>query len=281
MKSLALVAALGLSSVVALPGLAREECGTCTVGAEAKLVWSSFVTAEGLAAVIAEPGVLVVDVRSADEYAAGHIPGAINLPGKQWRTGKAKPGHGDSQYLFRDAEGELDVARYERLLSTAGISNDHRVVIYGNHAGKGDGSIPVLILDVLGHKQVSFLNGVGLTEWQAAGFDVATEPTVLPTSTFVAAAAEPEAIWNLDDVQAHIGDDAVVFVDTRSAAEFNGDAAQLTKRGNLRGGRIPGAVLLDYADQLDSDKRVIDAAAIKAQFEERGITPDKTVVLYC
>ncbi len=28
----------------------------------------------------------VVDVRAAEDYAEGHIPGAINLPKDQWRT---------------------------------------------------------------------------------------------------------------------------------------------------------------------------------------------------
>jgi rhodanese-related sulfurtransferase len=31
-------------------------------------------------------GVNVVDVRAADDYAPGHIPGAINLPTDKWQT---------------------------------------------------------------------------------------------------------------------------------------------------------------------------------------------------
>ncbi|MEM8875125.1 MAG: rhodanese-like domain-containing protein [Planctomycetota bacterium] len=279
MKNLALAAVLAFSPVLAVPALAGG-CDASPVASEDH-GWKSFVTAHDVAGLIALDGVVFVDVRSADEYAAGHIPGAINLPGKEWRTAKAKPGAGDSQYLFRDADGEVDVARYEQLLSAAGIANDHTVVVYGNHAGKGDGSIPAMILDILGHEDVVFFNGVGLDEWRSAGYVVETEPTVLPTSTFVATRAEPDAIWNLDDVQAHLGDDAVVFVDTRSKAEFNGDAAQLTKRGNLRGGRIPGAVLLDYAEHLDKAKRVLDAEILRQQFADRGVTADKTIVLYC
>jgi phage shock protein E len=38
------------------------------------LGWDSF------AAAAAEPGVLILDARSADAYAAGHIEGAVNLP---------------------------------------------------------------------------------------------------------------------------------------------------------------------------------------------------------
>ncbi|TYB61466.1 metalloregulator ArsR/SmtB family transcription factor [Nonomuraea sp. PA05] len=38
------------------------------------------VTAEELAARLEDPGTVVVDVRSAADYAAGHVPGAISVP---------------------------------------------------------------------------------------------------------------------------------------------------------------------------------------------------------
>jgi rhodanese-related sulfurtransferase/DNA-binding transcriptional ArsR family regulator len=38
------------------------------------------VTAEELSARLAEPGTVVVDVRSAADYAAGHVPGAVSVP---------------------------------------------------------------------------------------------------------------------------------------------------------------------------------------------------------
>ncbi|GAA1686281.1 metalloregulator ArsR/SmtB family transcription factor [Fodinicola feengrottensis] len=43
------------------------------------------VTAEELQRQLDNPAVLVVDVRSAAEYAAGHLPGAISVPGRQLR----------------------------------------------------------------------------------------------------------------------------------------------------------------------------------------------------
>lgn len=38
------------------------------------------VSAQELAAMLGSESALVVDVREADEFAAGHIPGAINMP---------------------------------------------------------------------------------------------------------------------------------------------------------------------------------------------------------
>ena len=38
------------------------------------------VTAQELAAMLQSGGAVVIDVREADEFAAGHIPGAISMP---------------------------------------------------------------------------------------------------------------------------------------------------------------------------------------------------------
>ncbi len=38
------------------------------------------VSADELAARLEDPGTVVIDVRSADEYAAGHVPGAVSVP---------------------------------------------------------------------------------------------------------------------------------------------------------------------------------------------------------
>jgi thiosulfate/3-mercaptopyruvate sulfurtransferase len=238
--------------------------------------WQSFLTPAQVKARLGEPNTLVIDVRSAEEYAKGHIPGAINLPGKLWRTAEAKPGQGDSQYIFRDAAGQPDIARYEKLLSDAGLTRDHAVIIYGNHAGKADGSVPAMILSWLGQKHVAFLDGVGLSEWHKAGYETTTEPRQLPAAQYTAA-AQPNFVWNLPDVLANLSKPEVVFYDTRAPKEFTGEDL----KGNKHGGHIPGAVLCNYEDFLDKDKRTLSRDQVAAKLQERGITPDKTVVLYC
>ena len=225
---------------------------------------------------MANDDLVLIDARSRDEYLKGHLPGAINLPPDMWRTPSAEPGEGDSQDLFRDEEGNLDVARYEGMLGDHGIARDTPVVVYGNHAGKADGSVPAMILDMLGHEHVAFLDGVGVTQWQAAGYDLTTD---LPLRRKMTYEAEPreQVLWNLDDVRQHLGKDDVVMYDTRSQDEYDGKEV----RDNARGGRIPGAVLYDYADLLDDDKTAVSPDAARAELERRGMTPDRTLVLYC
>jgi thiosulfate/3-mercaptopyruvate sulfurtransferase len=238
--------------------------------------WQSFLTPAQVKARLADANAIVIDVRSADEYAKGHIPGAISLPGKLWRTPEAKPGHGDSQYIFRKPDGSPDIARYEALLGDAGLTRDREVIIYGNHAGKADGSVPAMILSWLGQKDVRFLDGVGLSEWHKAGYETSTEPRQLPAARY-AAAPRDGFVWNLHDVLANLTNPRVVFYDTRAPREFTGEEL----KSNKRGGHIPGAVLCNYEEFLDKDKKTISRDQVARKLAERGITPDKTVVLYC
>ena len=258
-----------LLAMLALPGLAV---------AAAPERWESFWTAEELKAHAGDADLVIVDVRSEKEYAEGHIPGAINLPGKKFRTPSSKGPEGkSSQDIYLTPEGKPDVEKYEALLSAAGIRNDHMVVVYGSHAGKADGSVPAAILQWLGHEEVAFLNGVGVERWKAAGGELTTEPRTLPASEYEASPAGDQ-VWDLEQVLAHLGDADVVFFDTRSPAEFSGE----DKRDNRRGGRIPGAVLLNYEDMMTDDtKEVIAPAELQAKLDEAGIAKDKTVVLYC
>ncbi len=226
-------------------------------------------------------GLVVIDARSGNDYATAHLPGAINLPPESLRTPSVAPGQGYSQYLFRvndDYEnGPLDAERYAQVFSQAGLDADDTVVVYGSHAGKADGTVPLMILDMLGHRgSLHFLDGQGLDRWTDAGFDTTAEPTQLSTTVYEATPRDG-AVWNLPDVLNHLDDENVVFYDTRSLPEFTGE----NKRKNTRGGHIPGAVRIDYAELMDKDHRTQSADRIVELHLDHGITPDKTVVLYC
>lgn len=237
--------------------------------------WSTLITPQSLHEKLRHKDLLIIDARSPAEYTAGHIPGAINLPGADWRTPAAAPGQ-VGQKIFRQADGSLDVKRYEEFLSKAGVKPEHEIVVYGNHAGKADGSIPAAILLKLGHQKVSFLDGIGLDEWKAAGYPVSTEAATLPASKYVAH-ADASKLWSAEDVIKNIENPDVVIIDSRTPAEFAGEDL----RGNKRGGHIPGAILLNAEEFLDSKThKTIDLEAAKKRIEAE-IPKDKTVVIYC
>lgn len=248
--------------------------------AEAAPQWKIFVTPQQVQEWAAKDSKLViVDARSPEEYAAEHVPGAINAPGALWRTPPTKnPGkEGIGQYIFRDGQHRPDVGRYEALLSGFGLDRDQRIVVYGNHAGRADGSVPVSILFWLGQEKAHFLDGIGLNEWKAAGFPTTKEPKTLPKSDFK---ASPQAghLWSIDDVLKHIDDKEVVFFDSRSPAEYAGKDL----RGVTRGGHIPGAKLLNYEDLLDpKTKKILAPEEVAKKISASGVDKGKTVVIYC
>lgn len=245
--------------------------------AAAEAQWQTLITPQLLQKKIGSPSVLIIDVRSKEEYLSGHIPGAINLPASKWRTAKVAPGAGDSQYIFRKANGKPDVNRYEKFLGAAGLVFEHDLVVYGNHAGKKDGSLPALILYWLGHRKITFLDGIGLTEWENAGFPVSREARRLSPAKYRAKPIEG-FVWRLDDVLANLKNEQVVFYDTRSRGEFLGKDL----RKNKRGGHIPGALLIDYADFINKEtKKVIPKAEVEALLAKSGVSREKKIVLYC
>ena len=67
-----------------------------------------------------------------------------------------------------------------------------------------------------------------------------------------------------------------MIVDTRSEAENN---ATLVR--SARGGHIPGAVHLEWKNNLNADGTFKSADELAAQYKERGVTPDQEVIPYC
>ena len=243
--------------------------------------WKTFISAVQLKEELNDPHLLILDARSPQDYAVEHLPGAINLPGQLWRTAPTKTPskEGIGSRVFRTPEGKPDVSRYETLLGQAGITREQKVVVYGGHAGKADGTVPVAILQWLGQPGVRFLDGVGLQEWKALGLATTAELRVLPPTVYRAAPDEKH-YWNLDQVLAHQADKDVVFLDSRSSSEFEGKDL----RGNKRGGHLAGAVLLNYEDLLDPvTHKVLPPDQVEARLKALNLPRDteKVLVIYC
>jgi thiosulfate/3-mercaptopyruvate sulfurtransferase len=236
--------------------------------------WSSLVTAKELAAMPADENRVVVDARSPTAYEKGHLPGAINLHGAALRTpGGSEPGAAD---FFATRDGKPDIARYEKLLGDAGLKRENHVVVYGTRSGAPDGALTAMILQWLGQEKVQYLDGTGVQQWTAAGQTLSTEAAKREPQTYVAKPLE-NFVWRLPDVRANLEKPGVVFYDVRTPEEYTGEEAGR----NVFGGHIPGAVNLDHQNFLRPDQTALPPEEVKAKLDAAGITPDKTVVLYC
>jgi thiosulfate/3-mercaptopyruvate sulfurtransferase len=79
-----------------------------------------------------------------------------------------------------------------------------------------------------------------------------------------------------EHIMANLDSPEVVVLDVRSDGEWDGS----NKRGNKRGGHIPGAVHMEWVNNLTSDdeKRWKSADELRQMYAACGITPDKQIV---
>ncbi|BCB82428.1 sulfurtransferase [Phytohabitans flavus] len=212
----------------------------------------------------------VIDVRwrlagppGRDDYAAGHLPGAVFLDLDADLCGP--PGEGGRHPL-------PDPDDLQRVLRAAGVRAGHPVVVYD----LGDG-LPAArawwTLRWAGHDEVRVLDG-GFPAWVAAGLPVTTEvPTPAPGDITV----RPGGMPVLDAAAAGRLAAEGVLVDVRAAPRYRGEVEPVDPVA----GHIPGAVNLPTTDHLEADGRLRAADAIRSRFAEVGVDEGVRVGAYC
>ena len=149
----------------------------------------------------------IVDARPPQQYAAGHIPGAVNLPG--------------TNGIPRTADGEMASAEeFSSVAGKLGISNGGTIIVYdipNQHMG-----LVAWAFLYYGHQDVRLLDG-GFEKWSREGRAVSTQPTNYSEAIFNAKPVD--AIYcSFSHAKASHGRPETVFWDTRSLAEFHGAA---------------------------------------------------------
>ncbi|WP_101758185.1 sulfurtransferase [Oceanicoccus sp. KOV_DT_Chl] len=222
--------------------------------------------AEQLAAMISsgEHKLLILDTCSAANYHQHHVPGAIHIEPKALQAGTAPvPGKLPSKEQLAD------------LFSRIGLTADQHVIAYDDEGGGWAGRL-IWTLDVLGHKNTSYLNG-GLHAWVNEGHPIETTVNAGKQVNYVVN-IDPAPIADIDDIIPHLADTNFAVWDARSAAEYDG-----TKIVAKRGGRIPGAVNIDWLELMDRDRnmRMIDLDGLQKRLNSLGLSKDKTIVTHC
>lgn len=221
------------------------------------------VDAAWLRARLGDPKVRIIDMTTdRQEYLRGHVPGAVYLSVDDARI--AVPAGGFRLPTPQEAA---------RLLGGLGIGPDTQVVIY-DETGDMNASRLFYTLDVLGYAKVALLDG-GIQGWRRAGFPLSTEvPRVAPTA--YQPRPRPERAASAEWMLKRLRDPAVVIVDSRTAGEYAGTDVRAR-----RGGHVPGAVNVDWRQNLGPDLAFKPVAELRAMYLAKGVTPEKTVVTYC
>ncbi|HZW52627.1 MAG TPA: sulfurtransferase [Candidatus Elarobacter sp.] len=231
-----------------------------------------FVEVEWLAEHRGDPRVRCVDARSVphggtvampsgrEQYAAGHIPGAVHLDYADDLSDPATP------YAARVAPPE----RFARVMGEHGIGDDTIVIAYDA------GTIPfaarmVWMLRYYGHDEAYVLAG-GYPAWVAAGYPVKTDVPLVPRATFTSR-ARPELRAARDEVLAVAeGRSAAQLVETQRDQTY----AQ-RDRDIARAVRISGNQLLEDT----RGGRIADRATLDRLVREAGLDPHARTVVSC
>lgn len=208
------------------------------------------------------PRPLLIDVRTAEDFASGHIPGAVHLD--LWGVS-----------LIDTDPGPLKAFMWmvDHLFNLRGVDASTPVVVYEEQSGMR-AARAFWFLEYFGHPRVQVLDG-GLAAWIREGLPITREAAPPPKSTWTGTPQEQRlATWR--DVKERLGHPGVVLLDTRSDAEYDGTLVRAK-----RGGRIPGAVHIEWTRNLGSDGAFKPVAELRAMYDAAGVTPDKEVVTYC
>ncbi len=163
-------------------------------------------------------------------YDSGHITGAITLGGECAKVLRTK----EESVVFKDAKGNVDTAKYEKILGDAGISNDKSVVVYADAKGITSASVGYWILEYLGHKDAKFLNG-GIEAWTGAGKSLDTKEHKLTATKYKVNPVLGRIATTDEMLKIAKGElKGINVVDSRTPGEYAGTDVRAK-----RGGHIP------------------------------------------
>jgi thiosulfate/3-mercaptopyruvate sulfurtransferase len=207
-------------------------------------------------------GPLLIDLRPAEEFARGIIPGAVHLD------------------LFGISLVDTDPAPMraflwiiEHQLATRGVDADRDVVVYDECSGVR-AARALWFLELFGHTRTRLLDG-GFNAWAAEKRAISHE-FAAPVATDWHGIRREDIVATWRDVEARLGRDGVAIVDTRTPEEHHGTLVRAA-----RGGAIPGSIHLEWTHNLDAAGRFKPAAELRQMYARHGITPERDVVTYC
>jgi thiosulfate/3-mercaptopyruvate sulfurtransferase len=214
------------------------------------------------------PDAVLADVRwylgrgpGTEEYAAGHLPGAVFVDVDTVLAAPPSPKAG--RHPLPDPQA------FARAMGALGIGDGDTVVAYDDAGGVNAARL-VWMLRALG-RDAALLDG-GITAWDGPLEASAPERAA---AVFTAPAAWPaELLASIDDA----ADPSNVVLDARQRERFEGGAPDPV---DPRAGHVPGARSLSARDNLGPDGRLLPREALRERFATVGVGPESPVVSYC
>jgi thiosulfate/3-mercaptopyruvate sulfurtransferase len=222
------------------------------------LLWS----VDELKSRLTDPKLVLLDLRPPEAYSNGHIPEARSFDI-----------FGISLIDTRQQALDAFLWMIEHIIQAKGVNQDSTIVIYDDVAGMRSARL-FWFMEFFGHDDVHVLNG-GFNAWQAAGLPV-TQNATIPKGGNFKMKPRRELLATAEDVLSKLNNSNAVIVDTRSDGEYTGQVVR-----SKRGGAVPGAVHLEWTNNLDAKGFFKSADELKNMYAERNILPEKEVIPHC
>lgn len=202
----------------------------------------------------------------AADFAAEHIPGA--------------------QFFDLDAHSD-PASPYPHMLPSPeycaevmagfGIGDDTTVMVYDT-APMFSAPRVWWMLRVFGHDKVVILDG-GMKAWKAVGYPVVDRVTPPQPRADFTPRFNPALVRSFDEVVRIAREGSAQILDARGAPRFF--AREPEPRPGVRGGHIPGARNVHYAELIAADGTLKPASALKPLFDSKGIDLARPIVTSC
>jgi thiosulfate/3-mercaptopyruvate sulfurtransferase len=201
-------------------------------------------------------------------YADAHIPGAIGFDWQKDLQDQVK-----RDFLGPEEFGELFGSR--------GISNDHTVVLYGDR-NNWFAAYTYWYLQYYGHDNVKLMNGPR-EKWINEGKPTSKDVPSYPAASFKAKGPDEAIRAKREEVLKLVGTDTRL-VDVRSPQEYSGELIAMAgyeQEGAQRGGHIPGAASVPWAQAVNEDGTFKSADELRELYQGKGVLNGNDIVAYC
>lgn len=233
------------------------------------------MTPAELEPMLGKPDIVVIDARGPDAYAAGHIPGAVNV-------------HDIFSYLAMstpEGMGELK-GKFAEIFGKVGLSGAETAVIYEGSMNTGFGMScrGYFLLKFLGYPKAAVLHG-GFAAWKEAGLPVSTDPASPEAKTFPLSDTGSDFMIGRADMLAALDDESICKLDVRDVDEWVGTSSSPYGPDFCpRKGRIPGSKWIEWYRLMKPSAQGPMFKApdeIMAEAHSVGIDKSTPVYLFC
>ncbi len=232
---------------------------------------SPLVTTEWVAAHLNDPQVRLVESNE-DQllYRSGHIPNAIEI---DWVD--------DLNHQVR--RDYLDAPAFAALMSRSGITPQTKVIFYGDKSNWW-ATYAFWVFQLFGHQNAAIMDG-GRLLWEQQGRPLTRDVPELTPAEYPLPRRDDSALRAFrDQVLAHCNG-GLPLIDVRSPAEYSGAKLHMEgypNEGALRGGHIPGARNVPWAQAVNGDGTFKSETELRAIYEEQlGLKKSDDIITYC